>query len=256
MSISYIVAGRFGNNMFQYFACKVLSKVTSKNYVYSQTLNNSLVVTDNNFKDVYERKVTSENILLSGWFQTTYWINENIDYIHSLLTENNEDRINNNYTVKDIVKFITREKSIKDCLTVHIRLDDFFHQGHNSEILDPFYLKSYIENVMSENNINKCVFIVDELRKDWEIKYMDELLKISNSTKESNSLLEDFSIIYNSEYVMLCRSTFGWISSLISKRNKRVWFPEQIPLINSHQYITLFNNKAIHFNPTYYTRLA
>ena len=35
MSISYFVSGRFGNNLFQYFATKVLGKILNKEYVFN-----------------------------------------------------------------------------------------------------------------------------------------------------------------------------------------------------------------------------
>ena len=35
MSISFFVSGRFGNNLFQYFATKVLGKILNKEYIFN-----------------------------------------------------------------------------------------------------------------------------------------------------------------------------------------------------------------------------
>ena len=49
MSISYFVSGRFGNNLFQYFATKVLSKILNKEYVVNGS-NTLLTRGENNEK--------------------------------------------------------------------------------------------------------------------------------------------------------------------------------------------------------------
>jgi phosphotransferase system IIB component len=37
MSISYYISGRFGNNLFQYFATKVLGKILNKEYIFNDS---------------------------------------------------------------------------------------------------------------------------------------------------------------------------------------------------------------------------
>ena len=254
MSISYNIGGRFGNNLFQYFATKVIAKYTNKKYVYNNKF--SYIISDNNFEDIYEsiksNNSIEEDIYLCGYFQTTFWINNEKEYIQSLLNIKNEDRINENYTIKDIVialESFNNNIIDNDELVVHIRLDDFYHQGYNSEVIDPLYLKDYILTLMKD--FKKCRFVVDHLKKDWEKEYMTTLLTIPNSVAMTNSILEDFSLLFYSKNVVLCRSTFGWIATSISPHNIRVWFPEQFPLINSHQIIPKFNENSVHFNPKY-----
>jgi hypothetical protein len=261
MSISYKVGGRFGNNLFQYFAAKVIGKYTDKNYIYNK--NFEKVITDNTFEEEYNKQIEEnapnrtiqQDILLDGYFQTSFWINKEKEYIQSLLTINNEDRINQQYTIKDIVqelnKFIPYITD-KD-LVIHIRLDDFYHQGYNSEIIDPCFLKEYILELTSTCKFENIFFISDKIRHNWETKYMEILLEIPNSKLLNNTLLEDFCLIFYSKNIVLCRSTFGWISSLISPHINNIWFPEQTPLINSHQIIPKFNENSIHFKPTYMT---
>ena len=267
MSITYQIGGRFGNNLYQYFACKIIGKILNKKYEFignfSKDLqSSSFIITDNNFYDVYDEtiKVNTDNIVLSGYFQSVRHINENIDFIREIFTENNEEQINNAYKIKDIVNSCKNESVTKNSLLVHIRLDDFFHQGYNSEIIDPAYLKKYIEDILNEEKLDKCIIIVDELKQEWEKKYINELLKSESSETrnndksiemQSNSLLKDFSLIYNSEYTILCRSTFGWISTLLSVINKKNWFPEHD--IDKMRVIKKFNINSVHFKPQYYT---
>ena len=257
MSVSYYTGGRFGNNIYQYIATKLICKLTNKSYQYidncsNETKKSSFIITDSNFYDVYDKKILIEqnNIILSGYFQSVRHINENIDYIRELFTETNEENINSSFKVKDIVLKIKEQPLINDKLVVHVRLDDFYHQGHNSEIIDPKYLKEYIKEIMMQEKITLCVFIVDKPKQEWEQKYID-FFKDINIEVQSNSILEDFSLIYNSEYTLLCRSTFGWISTLLSTINKKNWFPENDS--DKMRVFNPFNKNSIHYKPTYYS---
>ena len=110
MSVTYHIGGRFGNNLYQYFACKIIGKFMNKKYEFinncsADIKSSSFIITDNNFYDVYDEKIKidKDNILLSGYFQSVRHINENIDFIRELLTDDNEEHINSTYKVKDIV---------------------------------------------------------------------------------------------------------------------------------------------------------
>lgn len=255
MSISYEIWGRFGNNLFQYFACKVIANYTNKNYIYRKQFfdsNDLTIITDDNFIEIYENlrknnNVINGNISLRGYFQRTDWFLQEKKYISSLLTEDNKDRFNDQYTIKDIVDVLKDGINYLNdkTLTVHIRLDDFYHSGYDSEISEPDLLKDYILNIMKD--YDKCIFIVDKLREKWEYDYMDILLSIPNSTIKNNDILTDFSILYHSPNLMLSKSTFSWISCLCSTYNKNVWYPilnGRIP----HQYIHKFKDNDVGFS--------
>jgi hypothetical protein len=260
MSISYQLGGRFGNNLFQYFACKVIGKYTNKQYIYNTRFDK--VFGDLEFKDLYEKCVNNKScidgdIYLNGFFQMDFWLIKEKEFLYSLLSGDNEDRINDNYTIKDIVNalnnitiehldLITEPSS----LVVHIRLDDFYHQGYNSEVISASFLKEYINSVMIDNNINKCIYIVDTLKEPWERDYMDILLSIPNSIMLNNDMLVDFSILFYSTNLMLCRSTFGWIASACSIHNKKVWISSS-PNIHSNQHFNTLGDNTIFFNPVY-----
>ena len=260
MSISYNLNGRFGNNLFQYFATKVISKYTNKKYVYNTYFNR--VIGDEEFKVIYESCIegsfqTEDDLYLNGYFQTDFWIIKEKEFLQSLLTIDNIDRINKDYTIKDIV-LVLYDFSLKELvlnpssLTVHIRLDDFYHQGYNSEVLDPDFLIEYINSVILDNNIKNCIFIVDILKEDWEKNYINKLLTIPNSVIMNNDILTDFSLLFYSYNLMLCKSTFGWISSACSKYNKNIWLPIN-KSIHSHQVFNTLGENTITFTPTYMT---
>ena len=61
MKISYKVSGRFGNNLFQYIAAKLIqNEITKKDtfveYVYNTPLDNAFIVTDKNYFEMFMNK--------------------------------------------------------------------------------------------------------------------------------------------------------------------------------------------------------
>lgn len=257
MSISFFVSGRFGNNLFQYFATKVLGKILNKEYVFNGSKNPLSRGVDNNLTEVDEEKFNEiisnkgsieGDIYVVGFFQTQDWITLYRDYIQSLFTEENMDRINDDYTISRIVKHVNTIKPIRDdILIVHLRLDDFFHNAHNSEIVHP---KSIIDEINKIEGINKVMFISDTVKRPWELGYVNHLTySVKNSIAISNSLLTDFGLLYKAKNIMLCRSTLGWIAGILSTENKRNWFPANNDF--KHQTVNKLNENTVVFNPEY-----
>jgi hypothetical protein len=260
MSISYFVSGRFGNNLFQYFATKVLGKILNKEYVFNGSkipltrgvnkIENMVEVDEEKFNEIISKKEYSieGNIYVVGFFQTQDWLTLHRDYIQSLFTEENMDRINDDYTISGIVKHVSKIKPVRDdILIVHLRLDDFFHNAHNSEVIHP---KSIIEEINKIEGINKIMFISDTLKKPWELSYVNHLTySVKNSIAISNSLLTDFGLLYKARNLMLCRSTLGWIAGVLSTENKRNWFPLNEEF--KHQTVNKLNENTLTFTPEY-----
>ena len=263
MSISYFVSGRFGNNLFQYFATKVLGKILNKEYVFncSKTpltrgennekieVENMVEVDEEKFNEIISNKGSIEgNIYVIGFFQTQEWLTLHKEYIQTLFTEENMDRINDDYTISSIVKHVSKIKPVRDdILIVHLRLDDFFHNAHNSEVIHP---KSIIEEINKIEGINKVMFISDTLKKPWELSYVNHLTySVKNSIAISNSLLTDFGLLYKSRNLMVCRSTLGWIAGILSTENKRNWFPLNEDF--KHQTVNKLNENTLTFTPEY-----
>jgi hypothetical protein len=264
MSISYYISGRFGNNLFQYFATKVLGKILNKEYIFNDSKkpltrdsNNEKIKVDNmveideeKFNDIISKNeyLIEGNIYVIGFFQTQDWITLYKDYIQSLFTEENTDRINNEYTISGIFKIVNKINPVRDdILIVHLRLDDFLHNIRNSEVIHP---DSIIETIKGIDGINKVIFISDKIKRSWEMSYIKYLMNnVKNSTSVTNSLITDFGIMYKAKKIMFCRSTLGWIAGILSKENTSNWFP--INKEFKHQTVNKINENTIVFEPAY-----
>lgn len=253
MSVSYCVNGRFANNLIQYFAAKVLCKLTGKEYVYNLKTH-SHALGDHAFIQVYNNLKNNNwsiegNILLNSFYQSKEWIFPEVDFLKTLITIDNQDRINDSYRICDIAQALNNFKMelTDDDLIIHIRLDDFFHQGANSDVIDPYSLIELVNSLKFKNNILIC----DKLRFDWEHNYINLLLEnIPNSKLLNNDLLTDFSIMYYAKNIVVSRSTFSWISSILSPHVTNSWFPLR-NFICMIQTIDRINDKTIHYRPNY-----
>jgi hypothetical protein len=255
MSVSYCVSGRFANNLIQYFAAKVLCKITNKKYEYKLRTNSQTEIGDVAFIELYNNIKSSGvipdgNILLNEFYQSKEWLFPERDYLISLITTDNNDSINDTYKVSDLAKSINEFNNTltSDTLVIHVRLDDYFHQGYNSDVIDPYSLVEHVNSLGFNNHIIVC----DILREEWEKRYMDVLLKnIANSSFTSNSLLTDFCITYYAKNIVVSRSTFSWVGPILSPYTIKSWFPLRKIRLYPNQTIDSINERTINYTPKY-----
>ena len=238
MFISYHAQGRLGNNIFQYIAVKVVQKYvrelgTECEYVYNQR---STFFTEFNFKQLYmllkECILNKKDMIyingflnrdwfFDGFYQFDYHILENRDYIGSLFTLENTERINDNYRVCDIVEAVNKYKLTfpDDSVVTHVRLDDF------SNIVDFNSLKYIL------NPFKNVYIVVDKLKKDWERKYMDEfkdMVKHKNVNIINNDdMFKDLAYLWFAPNLVCNNSTFCWVAGILGDC-KNSWCPRNL----------------------------
>lgn len=208
--ITYCFNGRLGNNLFQYFAAKVLCKHTKGRYVYSSHVSNPTIVKDDNFLSIYEqakRGILKDNIKLDGFFQFDI-LSEEREYLRSLFVPENKERVNDTYTIGEIATYVKEFKNDLQTDTVmHVRLDDFKHEGHNSEILHPSCLLPIIEG-------KKVTIVCEAPKKEWEKEYLEYFkeAKMIHGTQ-----LQDFSRLYYAKDLICSASSFCWVAALLGQ---------------------------------------
>ena len=247
MKITYKISGRFGNNLFQYIAVKIIQYLLpSYQYVYNSDSVNKLVITDEDylyyFVDHIDEIDVSKDILLDGYYQFDRYILKYKEYIMSILTVDNHERINNTYLVSDIYKIHPQLVS-NETLVIHLRLDDFLT---NYICMKPEHCVSMINDCISKINITKIIIIVDKLRQTFEFEYLKVITGYLMTTNisfelQSNSLLVDFSILYNATNFISSNSTFSYLAGLLGKHTNS-WCP--VNTRYSHQLISKFDDNT------------
>ena len=244
MIISYHAQGRLGNNIFQYIAVKVIQKYVislelecsyefmSKDesnkrgfrwfgeYQFQQLY--SIISSFDNQKKLYLKPFLDCNWFFDGFYQFDYHIRDNIEYIRGLFTENNEERINDNYRVCDIVKGINKyEINFNDNdIVTHVRLDDFLNGGI---VMDYKCVTKIINGI---ENKGEVYVVCDKIKTPFEIKYMKEFKgEINYKLISNNDMFKDLAYLWKAPNLICNNSTFCWIAAIFGDHNK-IWIPK------------------------------
>jgi len=223
--------GRFGNNLIQYFAVKIFCANFS-NYTYTTKryeLGSHTIIQERSLFNLLENNHVlniNSNVFLEGFFQNLSFLDKHREFIKSLFTSNNNDVINHHHyekklIIKDLIVNI-EEKPNENDLVLHIRLDDFIHQVHNSNILD---IEFYINSVVESNLIykwNTIWIVVDKLENDFDKKYINLLITkltengIINIKFHQKTFLEDWNFCIQAVNFISSNSTFALTAILLS----------------------------------------
>jgi hypothetical protein len=197
MIVTFKQQGRFGNNLFQYLATKIIQYYLGRNNThfkveYDFYPNSSIpstivelmrkgmtILPETQFKFFYESlknglMCNNINIMLDGYFQYDYLLLENQELIFDIINEKNNENITLDITVSNLVNKIKElgNKNIgnddlpikfsDDYLVMHLRLDDFINSGSDSFIIHPDSYIELINNIVSAvadpNSVDKKKF--------------------------------------------------------------------------------------------------
>lgn len=218
--------GRFGNNLIQYFAVKVFCSLFGSTYVlHKEELHQPQLMTETQFLRLLLRETPPQltnDVFLEGFFQDISFLSRERMFIKALFTRMNTDVINyHHYEKKMVIKNLiidVTEKPGPNDLVLHLRLDDFMHQGHNSNILD---LNYYINAVVESNFKDTVWIVVDTLKTDFDKKYIELLITklkehgIMNIRFHQKTFLEDWTFCMNATNFISSNSTFALTAILL-----------------------------------------
>ena len=161
------------------------------------------------------------NWFFDGFYQFDYHIRDNLPYIRSLFTEENEERINNAYRVCDIVKGINKYeiKFNDNDIVTHVRLDDFTNGGI---VMDHNCVSKLINDI---KNKGKVYVVCDKIKTPFEVKYMKGFKdKINYKLISNEDMFKDLAYLWKAPNLICNNSTFCWIAAIFGE-HKKVWFP-------------------------------
>lgn len=240
--------GRLGNNIFQYIAVKVIQKYVrelgvecSYEFMSKEEANKrgfswfneyqfkqlySIISSLGEEKKAYLKPFLEGNWFFDGFYQFDYHIKDNLDYIRGLFTEDNEERINDNYRVCDIVKSINKYNiTFKDNdIITHVRLDDFQNGGI---VMDHKCISNIINSVRNKGDV---YVVCDKIKTPFEIKYMKEFKEdVKYKLISSDDMFKDLAYLWKSPNLICNNSTFCWIAAIFGDHNS-VWIPKNLGL--------------------------
>ena len=239
MFISYKVQGRFGNNVFQYIATKLLITILNDigikcEYKYNQT-ENARMLSEFQYLQILQtiiinppvaHTIFSSNIFLDGFFQFQEHILTFLNIIKQFFYDGNSDKINDTYSVKDFVSEIKKcKKSFNENdIVTHVRLDDF---KQSSVIINHSSIIKLIKDIQLNIRGGKVYVVVDKLKEQYEKDYISSLVKELNSEIISNeNMFDDLASLWFAPNLVCNNSSFCWIAGILGEA-KKTWTPKQ-----------------------------
>jgi hypothetical protein len=251
MKLSNQVSGRFGNNLFQYLAAKVIQHKLenigkSVEYIFNTRINNAYVITDETYFSVLnDVSVIGDNdVYLEGYFQFDEHLIKFKKYIKSILVDTNYERINEtrsvSYLAETINKFTRRFN--EDEVIIHFRLDDFIG---DRLVMHP---QNYIDMINEiPSTIKKVIIVVDKVKYQWEVDYLTAIInylksrELMYSIESGDNMFNDFCKLYYSRNFISSNSTYSYLAGLLGEHSLS-WCP--INTIYSHQKISKFDENT------------
>jgi hypothetical protein len=265
--IAFVQQGRFGNTLLQYIACKIACLKFGFEYIDSiyKLQSPSLTIFEHETDAIWARINTpysihkwqelnlilqpeqlASDIVLHGFFQNIAFLNMYYMEIMSFFHRNNTDKINDSLRICDIYTSPYLNAGDKD-IVLHIRLDDFYYAGNNSNVLSHDYYVSALNKIKKTYLVEwKYIWIViDTIKNEREHFYLNELINQINNigftyiSIHSKSMLEDWNMCRTATYFISSNSTFAW-TAILAGRAKMVVLPNTH--FYSHQVIVPFKH--------------
>lgn len=215
-------AGRSGNRIFQYTAARIFAEKNGLNLITH--LNDKLLNTKEHLSFDDDVDCGKSVIITSNDFVNNEikFLGKNINYIFQDYFTNGDYVSNNEELVFNFFNLPKLNKNHKD-IVLHLRLYDFSHSNYmyeptnwdRSEVISPHYYTKILENETFE----KLYIVVDEIRLEWEKKYLD-FFKKYNPIIFSSSPKEDFEFISSFDKIICSNSSFCYWAAFLSDASK------------------------------------
>jgi len=237
-SIDY---GRFGNQVFQYSICKILSYIHDTNFHLNPS-RDFLNFFDNklsykHFDFIHKQNIQykeenpfnfdknllkQNNIDICGFFQNLKYY-ENFYSIISQELKPNLKILKNAHTYINIK---TKNAKLNNILSIHIRRTDYVQSKHFYNLLDIDYYINILQNI---NYTHAFIISDDILNIKTELKYKYPNLFKKIIFVNELDVYHQFYIMYLAGINILSNSTFGWwaafLSDLINQKDVHIPFP-------------------------------
>lgn len=217
--------GRFGNQMFQYAAARILSK-EKKEYLYVQNNCDYPIAKEfenfdlNSSEQTYETKKEYNQITVGG-FKLDYEQLINHDgkiFLYGYFQDYENFLPHKNY-VKSLYSFQKKKEFYQDdLLAIHIRLGDYFDQGCSLDI------DYYIDVIKTSKKLP--VIYTDDIQSP----YIKELKEKLDCPIVSNSCWEDFVELASYKHICISQSSYSWWAAWLSNA-ETIYYP-----LNSTNY--------------------
>ena len=208
--------GRFGNQLFRYWATKLLCNLYGHEFCGNNVsvLCNPIIVNDTNYIEIICKHSLGNTHAQRDLIVTSYCQDFEIfgniyrTFVKELMSSSNTYElydgicINQLYVETDQSMFVLRPKDI----VIHVRLDDFIQEAWSLKF-------SYYKEALGERSQwDRIIIVTDCLRTDAERSYIDKLIKSLGGEViiHQGTMLEDWRLLRRAKNIIASNSTFAW----------------------------------------------
>jgi hypothetical protein len=235
-NLYFIPIGRLGNNIIQYMAARLLSRAFGHTLVqWRSDIQNPIEIADNSdsefgfswlwfreyvlengFEGLRSHPIAKRDIVLNGFFQQSDIYIAHRDWLRSLFTEENKDKLNFDVSVCDLISAKPRGQKT-GTITLHLRLGDFQMAPGKCLVLHPrIYLKILRKLMPAPLEI-----ITHPLKKREEEFYLSLFHPLAPTFSTSYSELEDHATLRGAKRAFFSNSTFAWTAAFLGDAEER-----------------------------------
>ena len=233
-NIYFVRNGRLGNNIIQYMAAKIISKVWGHTLVeYKSMLTNPYIINDTDegqysfswtwFREsvieesgwLLDHPLTRKDIYLNGYFQMDDIFLKYRSWLRSLFTTENSDLIRYGLRVCDLMR---AEGVATEGIVLHLRLDDF---QEAKQVLHP---RVYLSELRLCGG--PLTIVMQKPTKPEEEFYLS-MFDSLRPTLISSSVLEDHATLRRAKRLITSNSTFAWTAAFLGDAEERFIAPLQ-----------------------------
>lgn len=204
--------GQHGNQLFVIIHAAIIAHENKLKIKYPSNGIVKFKECDDDIPEVENRRVINRNDnyenehvhLKRGYYQNSSLFNPYVDIIKN-----------------NILDLPSVSKNTKD-VVIHLRLDGFNHEGHNSHIIHPKWYISILDNLQFDT-----LYIVMDSKsgKVWHKQTEHKKNYLSNFSNYnhqivSNSAIDDFEFIRSFDKIICSNSTFCWWACFLSQANE------------------------------------
>ena len=248
-----------GFNTLGYFK-HTIDKLTSNIYINKENgqglyVKNNLILTDNNFFDMFYKKLENFNVYMDGYYLFGYiYLKYKPQILHYIEQHKNEHFIqidrNERFLMRDILDDIILPLEKQYDIAIHIRLGDF--NGRLDFIEVEYYLVLFTSLLSQFQGKRICIVYQSSsgIHSATDEQYIRTCLKWFQQndlpiTIESNSLLVDFNIMKQAKVLICSMSTLAWSAAYLSKHIEQCYMPNYNFYGHGGQRDAMFFHKPI-----------
>jgi GR25 family glycosyltransferase involved in LPS biosynthesis len=215
----------------------IIERLTTNMYINKENgqglyVKKNITLTDDNFFNMFYKKLEYFNVIVDGFFQFGYiYLKYKPQILNYLTLHKNEHFIQTNenerFLMRDLIDDIALPAEKQYDIAIHIRLGDF---NGRPDFIEFEYYRNLFESLLEVFEGKRICLIYQPSSLTTDAAYINECMKWFQAhgiplSIESNYILVDFNIMKQAAILICSMSTLSWAAAYLSTRIQTCYMP-------------------------------